>query len=553
MKKLLFSLVMSILAFNAMCNNAKFSYFSYSGNDSRFEKKIESASEYLNPIVAGFYPDPSVCKKGENYYLVNSTFTFFPGVPIFESKDLVNWTQIGNVLDRPSQLDLEGLDVSQGIYAPAISYNKNNDTFYMITTLVGKGGNFYVKSKDPAKGWSDPIWLPAVDGIDPSFLFEDDGKSYIVHNAPVNGTARYEGERAIRLVYFDVENDTTFGEPLEIVRTGTHVRENPIWIEGPHLYHVGEWYYLMCAEGGTDENHSEVIFRSKAPEGPWEESPYNPILTQREGLEYERQDKVTSTGHADLIQDKDGNWWAVFLGCRPYEGDMYNTGRETFLLPVTWRDGWPIILEKDTPVPTVVKKDDLRREKADNLTGNFEYTDNFSGDSLDPKWIVLRNPIPDSYSLIDGGVTVKATEDVITEPGSVSAIFRRQQHTNFSAETELDFNPQTDRELAGMLLFQKENFNFIFGKTKSGGKETLVLMKNDGQQEKIASVAIKDGPVRLKIVGNGRYYSFYYKMADSGEWLPLAVNVDASNLSTAKARGFIGAVIGLYATSGHVN
>lgn len=546
MKKIL--IASAILAYSniIMANEALFSYFSYSGDDKRFEKNIDRNAEYFNPILAGFYPDPSICKKGDKFYLVNSSFSFFPGVPIFESHDLVNWKQIGHVLDRESQLDLKGLGVSRGIFAPAISYNKDNDTFYMITTLVDNGGNFYVKSQDPEKGWSDPIWLPEVDGIDPSFLFDDDGKAYIVHNAPVMGTPGYDGERAIILLYFDVENERTTGEPLEIVRGGTHVRENPIWIEGPHLYHIGDYYYLMCAEGGTGWDHSEVIFRARTPEGPWEESPYNPILTQREGLDENREDIVTSTGHADMIQDNNGDWWAVFLGCRPYEGDLYNTGRDTFLLPVRWEDGWPIILDKNIPVPTVGYKEGLT--PSDNqLTGNFSYIDKFEDDSLNPKWIFLRNPVKDSFELFDKGLTLKSSKGKITEKGPVSAIFRRQQHTDFSAETELQFTPQEPEELAGMVLLQNEDYNFIFGKTLVGGEESIILKKNSGGEEVIASKPISGSKVKLKVEGKGKYYSFFYQPDGSDTWLPLAENIDASNLSTSKSGGFIGAVIGLYA------
>ena len=540
---------MAMISCGTSKKEATFSYFSYNGDDPRFEKQIDTSKEYLNPILAGFYPDPSICKKGDTFYLVNSSFSFFPGVPIFTSKDLVNWQQIGHVLDRKSQLDVEGLGVSRGIYAPAITYNENNDTFYMITTLVDKGGNFFVKSKDPAEGWSDPIWLPAVDGIDPSFLFDKDGKGYIVHNAPVNGTPRYEGERSIRLLYFDVENDTTIGEPIEILRSGTHVRENPIWIEGPHLYHIGDYYYLMCAEGGTCEDHSEVILRAKAPEGPWEESPLNPILTQREGLDPDRDDIVTSTGHADMIQDNNGDWWAVFLGCRPYEGDLYNTGRDTFLLPVEWVDGWPVILEKNTPVPTVVAKENL--QPMENLmTGNFSYIDDFQGNGLSDKWIFLRNPQSEFYTIDNNGLTITPSSGKITEKEPLSAIFRRQQHTNFSAETEVNFTPQTENDLAGMVLLQNEDYNFIFGKTMEDGTQKIVLKRNAGTEEEVASAPISTDTVKLKVNGKGKYYSFYYQPEGSEEWVLLADNVDASNLSTNKSGGFIGAVIGLYAHSG---
>lgn len=549
MKKLTLFLFIATIVTVAMAHDATFSYFKYDGKDSRFDKMTDPQKEYTNPILAGYYPDPSITRKEDTYYLVNSSFAFFPGVPIFESKDLVNWKQIGHVLDRESQLNLEGLGPSEGIFAPAISYNPYNDTFYMITTLVGRGGNFFVKSKDPAKGWSDPIWLNEIDGIDPSFLFDTDGNAYIVHNAPVFGEARYEGERAIRLFEFDVDTDRIISQPIEIVRSGTSVTPNPIWIEGPHLYHIGDWYYLMCAEGGTGEDHSEVIFRSKNPKGPWEEAPINPILTQRT-LANDRENPITCTGHADIIQTPAGDWWAVFLGCRPYEGNLYNTGRDTFLLPVTWRDGWPVILPPGKAVETVADKEGLI-PAPNTLSGNFSYTDSFDGDSLDNRWIFLRNAPESPYTLTDDGITLHAANGTISGREPLSAIFVRQQHPDFTVETKLGFKTDSPSDFAGLVLFQNENHNFLFGKTISDGKPSIVLKRTDDQDVIIESSPLdRDEDIILKVEGNGRYYSFYYQMVGDETFRPLAVGVDASNLSTSKAGGFIGAVIGLYATSG---
>ena len=302
MKKLAILPLSCMLALGAHAQTAEFDYFKYAGNDARFNVEIDKSHQYYNPVLAGFYPDPSLCRVGDTYYLVNSSFTFFPGVPLSTSKDLVNWQPAGHVLDRPSQVPLKGQNVSGGIFAPAISYNKKNKTFYMITTNVG-AGNFFVKSKDPSKGWSEPIYLPKIDGIDPSFFFDDNGKGYIVHNGPVVGGADYEGQRAIRLFEFDVKGDSIKGDFKQILRGGTHVEAKPIWIEGPHLFKKDRYYYLMCAEGGTGGWHSEVILRAKNPAGPWEECTNNPILTQRTGLDPNRKDPVSSAGHADIVED----------------------------------------------------------------------------------------------------------------------------------------------------------------------------------------------------------------------------------------------------------
>ncbi len=542
------------LAQGAAAQTATFQKFTYTGSDSRFDKSVDRSRQYLNPVMAGFYPDPSVCRKGDTYYMVNSSFSFYPGVPLQISKDLVNWTQLGYVLDRPTQLPLAKQGVSGGIFAPAISYNTKNRTFYMITTNVG-AGNFFVKTTDPAKGWSEPIYLSKIDGIDPSFFFDKNGKGYIVHNAPVMGGDDYEGQRAIRLLEFDVKGDSIIGEPIEILRGGTHVVEKPIWIEGPHLFKKDNYYYLMCAEGGTGDFHSEVILRAKSPKGPWEECPHNPILTQRTGLDPNRPDIVTSAGHADIVQSPKGDWWAVFLACRPYEGDYYNTGRDTYLLPVTWEDGWPTILEAGKVVPTVVEKGDLDAavdESVAQNTGNFSYTDDFrSTTTLDSRWLFLRNPVDGFYKFSGKGLAIDALPVNISQRESLSAVFRRQQHTDFTAETVVDFTPASSSELAGLALLQNEDYNFVLGKTILQGKPAVVLTRADGKNALIATAFLSSdeakAPLRLKVEGHGRYYDFAFATAD-GQWQTLARGVDAVCLSTNRSGGFIGACIGLYAT-----
>ena len=553
MKKILFTILAAATMLTAGAQNATFTYFNYKGNDTRFDKKIDPTSQYLNPILAGFYPDPSFCRVGDKFYLVNSSFAFFPGVPIFESDDLVNWQQIGHVLDRPSQLPLDGQGVSRGIFAPDIKYNPKNKTYYMITTSM-RMGNFFVKTKDPHAGWSDPIRLPQIDGIDPSFFFDKDGQAYIVHNGPVDGGADYEGQRAIRIFRFDTKGDSIVGTYRQIVRGGTHVEARPIWIEGPHLYRIGKYYYLMCAEGGTGDWHSEVILRAPVKTdimnpASWEECPNNPILTQRTGVDPNRPDIVTSTGHADLVQDKQGRWWAVFLGCRAYEGPFYNTGRDTYMLPVTWKDGWPEILEKGKALPTVVSKPGLQPKSTSvQLTGNFSYTDKFDTEELNMRWIFLRNPEMNRFKWGNGALVITPSDADISELKPLSALFCRQQHTTFAAETEVTFSPRSDKDVAGMALLQNEQYNFVLGKTMLNGRPAVTLVRAEKEKVLIGSAFLQgNGKLQLKIEGDGRYYSFFYR--EQGEWRTLAAGVDAVNLSTARSGGFIGACIGLYATA----
>ena len=550
-KKVLMATALMFMSVGAAkAQKADFSYFKYTGNDSRFDKKIDRNNQYLNPIMAGFYPDPSICRKGDTYYLVNSSFSFFPGVPISTSKDLVNWKQMGFVLDRQSQLPLGRQKVSGGIFAPAITYNKKNKTFYMITTNVGMG-NFFVKTKDPAKGWSEPIILPHVVGIDPSFCFDDNGKAYIVNNDEPVGGHDWVGERSIVCHEFSVKGDSTVGPSREILRGGTHLENHPIWIEGPHMFKYNGFYYLMCAEGGTGSWHSEVILRSKNPFGPFESYSGNPILTQRQGLDPNRPDFVSSTGHADIVQTPNGQWWAVFLGCRPYEEDFYNTGRDTYLLPVTWKNGWPVILESGKAIPTVNNKKGLQPTENYN-TGNFSYEDNFGTDNLNIRWIFLRNPKNKFYSLGSDGLTIDPQPVNISQSESPSAIFCRQQHTTFTAETELTYMPSSSKDLAGLALLQNEQYNFVFGKTKKGNDVMITLQRSEKTNVTVASVKLSaedaQKPLKLKVSGNGRYYDFFYAVGN-GPWQTLALGTDAINLSTGRSGGFIGACIGLYATS----
>lgn len=541
-----------LLSFKTEKNKAQFEYFRYKGKDAYFDKTYNPDKQFINPVVAGFYPDPSICKKEDTYYLVNSSFSLFPGVPIFKSTDLVNWQQIGHVLDRPSQLKLDGLQISSGIFAPAIEYNSHNNTFYMITTCAWGIGNFYVKTTDPEKGWGEPIVLPQIKGIDPSVFFDTDGKGYVLECADPMGGPDWNGQRAIHLHELDVENDRLTGKVEEIVRGGTNLEKKPIWMEAPHLYKINDYYYLMCAEGGTGLNHSEVIFRSKSPWGPYEAYENNPILTQRD-LPEERTDKITTAGHADMVQTKNGEWWAVFLGVRPYDFDMFNTGRETFLLPVEWKEGWPVILPKGKQIPVVLEKSDLQPNSTiPPVTGNFEFFDDFTSPSLNYTWKIIRTPREEFFTTGNGKLELTVRPVCIEEMKNPSAILRSQQHTNFDTETKLEFTPQSSTDFAGFTLFQNEEFHFIFGKTLINGVESLIVNRVEKGKETLGTVALSKEAAKkaiyLKIAGKGHNYDFMYS-SDGKKWETLVTNADGSNLSTRKAGGFIGALIGLYATS----
>jgi xylan 1,4-beta-xylosidase len=532
----------------------RFDWFEYEGTEPAYHVIRPGPDYYLNPILAGFYPDPSVVRAGDDYYLVTSSFAYFPGIPIFHSKDLVSWTQIGHVLDRRSQLNLDSAGISRGLFAPTIRYR--DGTFYMIVTLVDRGGNFYVTATNPAGPWSDPIWLPSVDGIDPSFFFDDNGKAYVLNNGPPTEKPRYEGHRAIWIQELDVGAKKTVGPRTMIVNGGVDLAKKPIWIEAPHIFKRNGYYYLICAEGGTGYEHSEVVFRSSAPTGPWVPFAGNPILTQRH-LDRSRQFPITTTGHADFVETQNGEWWAVFLGVRPYGDDLYNTGRETFLLPVTWQNDWPMILEGDAPVPYARRRPTLPKQPAPAVptSGEFTVRDDFDGPTLPMYWVTIRAPGTASYNLESnpGWLTLHARSAGFEPSAMPSFVGRRQQHRAFSASTAMAYLPAREGDKAGIVAFQNDEFYYFLSLARVSGKTVVQLEKHagPGAGSVVATAPVTvDGntPIHLRIRGQGGTYDFSYARRP-GEWTTLHDNADGTILSTKVASGFVGAMLGLYAYS----
>lgn len=534
-------------------NSPLFSKFVYKGDDDIYKKYPLKTDEFYTPILQGCYPDPSITRKGNDYYLVSSSFAYFPGVPIFHSNDLVNWKQIGHVLDRPSQLEVQNAGMSSGVYAPGILYNPHNDTFYMITTQFAGGfGNIVVKTKNPLKGWSDPVKL-RFNGIDPSFFFDNDGKAYVVHNdAPEKEL--YSGHRVIKIWEYDLKNDNVVpGTDLVIVNGGVNLSQKPIWIEAPHIYKKNGRYYLMCAEGGTGGAHSEVIFVSDHPKGPYIPAPKNPILSQRH-LAKDRADKIDWAGHADLVEGPDGKYYGVFLGIRPNKKGRVNTGRETFILPVDWTGEFPVFKGGLEPLMTKLKMPVGVKNKTGQIgffpNGNFTFTDNFVSNNLDFRWIGVRGDTKDFISVTKNGLLIKPYPVNIKEVKPISAVFHRQQHNNFTATVNMSYKPQSEKDLAGLVCYQNERFNYVFGVTKKGEDYYLLLERNEGRKTSIsASEKINiDQPVRLQVSAQGDQYRFNYALG-KGEFKNLGGIVSGDILSTNVAQGFVGSLIGLYATT----
>jgi xylan 1,4-beta-xylosidase len=506
----------------------------------------------VNPILAGFFPDPSVVKVGTDYYLVNSTFSYFPGLPVFHSKDLKNWKQIGSVIHRTSQMNFMGQRMTRGLFAPSISYHKG--VYYVVCTNIDHKGNFVVTAKDPAGPWSDPVWLPKVSGIDPSVFFDED-KAYIIYNSDAPDLKPlYDGHRTIRMYEFDPVSQQVTGEEKILVNGGVDIRKKPVWIEGPHIMKANNWYYLYAAEGGTSVNHSEVVFRSKSPWGPFVPYEHNPILTQRD-LPADRKHPVTSAGHAQFVEGPDGKTYAVFLAVRPYTGDYYNTGRETFIAPVEWKDEWPVINPDSKEIKYTYNTNyrEIKQKNALPLSGNFQYTLTFKK-KLDPSLMFLRTIDSSSFQLGEKkGLTLKLKPETCMEFGNPSFIGKRQQHLYCSAETELDFSTTVENEKAGIVIFQDEKHFYFLCKSVTNDQEVIQLFKsNTGSKtmDLLAQTPLKT-PVKklwLRINAKGEYYSFSFALR-ANAWTLMKDKVDAKYLSTHEAGGFIGCFFGLYATS----
>lgn len=487
---------------------------------------------YTNPVISGFHPDPSICRVDDDYYLVTSSFEYFPGIPIFHSKDLVNWKQIGHVLTRESQLPLARVrkfPVSQGIYAPTIRYH--NGRFYVITTNITTMQNFYVWAEQPEGPWSEPVKIEGWQGFDPSLYFDDDGKVYLTGA----GLPMMEPE-GIYQAEIDIETGRLLSE-RRLIWEGSGF-SSP---EGPHLYKTNDWYYLLIAEGGTEYGHMVTIARSRDPYGPFESNPNNPILSNRS-----TNKPIQATGHADLVQATDGSWWAVFLGIRPIPGTrLHHLGRETNLATVSWtEEGWPIIgLNGQAELENDAKSLPLGKYTP------WQEKEDFDDKSLSPVWNFYRNPSSDSWSLTEkpGYLTLYGQACTLNDFESPAFVGRRQQHFNCEISTLLEFNPVNEGEEAGLTVFMNENHHYEIARTVSKGKSLIIFRRCVGSLWKVEKeIEYNDKSVVLGIETSDSNYTFTY-LSSNGKKETVGVG-ETTLLSKEIAGGFTGVFFGMYAT-----
>ncbi len=479
---------------------------------------------YSNPVIPGYYPDPSVCRVGEDYYLVTSSNEYFPAVPIFLSRDLVHWRQVGHCLTRTSQVPLQKCASSQGIFAPTIRYH--DGIFYVITTNVSAGGNFYVYTDDPTGEWSEPIWIDHK-GIDPSLFFDTDGRAYVSTEGQPAGIYLFE----IDLKTGQMRTET------RCIWKGTGGR----FPEAPHLYSLNNSYYLMIAEGGTEYGHMVTVARSTTPWGPFEPCPHNPILTHRDRGFH----PIQGAGHADLVEAHDGSWWLVFLAFRPYGGNFHHLGRETFLAPVSWTgDAWPVVnrhrgVELTMDIPTLPP----------HPWPSEPPRDDFNHATLRLCWNFLRNPSAQDWSLADrpGWLRLYGSPLTLDDQDSPACIVRRQQHFSCKVRALLDFTPLYEGEEAGLVILANEKHHYEIALTYLDSDRCIIVRRRIGDLVAIvACQTIDDGLVELEIQAGAGMYTFAYILR--GQPSRKLATGATRYLSSEVAGSFTGVYLGLYAT-----
>jgi alpha-N-arabinofuranosidase len=524
---------------------------------------------YTNPVVPGFYPDPSVIRVGEDYYMAASSFEYMPGLPIFHSRNLTDWRQIGHALNRRSQIDLSTRKSSEGIYAPTLRYHQG--VFYLITTDVMGIGNFYITSVNPAGPWSDPICIP-YGNIDPSLLLDDDGKVYVTVQSGA------DAESHIIQYEIDITTGQALTEPIAIAHG-----DGGVWTEGPHLYHIGSHYYLLCACGGTGRDHRTLVYRAEGPYGPFERMT-EPMLTHNALPAH----PIQNTGHAELVEDTRGDWWAFFLGVRPVVDiepvadrleavepqaevpPSYSVlGRETFLAPVRWTtDGWPTADNNAGTVQLHMSVDRQPFSLAEQArppasaplapAKRHSWRDDFGGQRLDFRWAAPRRLCEACISLEarPGWLTLIGNRHTLLDEAPSVFLGTRLRHHQIAVRSRLYFQPQHEGEEAGLAVRLNEHGHFTLGIRRDGEGNMLTVVVSVADQGKrtewvsvpLAAPDIPSGEgMELRILSDAYHFALSYAVRP-GNWVPLAT-VPAFVISSESNGGFTGALIGMYAVS----
>lgn len=518
----------------------------------------------LNPILRGFFPDPSVCRAGSSFYLVNSSFSYFPGLPVSRSTDLVHWTQIGNAIDRTEQLDFSDAGISRGLFAPCIRFY--DGMFYIVCTQVDKLGNFIISAENPAGPWSNPVRIRdekdrSADGIDPSLFFDDDGTAWYIGTHGKKGGGKFPGDNEIYIRQIDVRTGLLSGETYAL---WDGALKNCIWAEGPHLYKRGGWYYLLIAEGGTGADHAVTTARSKTLTGEYEGMQRNPLITHRH---FGKRADIVNAGHADLFDDTRGGWFMVLLASRPYgdsgddEGErVSNMGRETFLVPVSWEDDWPVAAPGSGKIEAAFEISELLSGSA--AAGHdadvsallpVPACTHFTADTLPAGWLTLRKPL---FSLTErsGYLRLYTCGESLRMTGNISFAGRRQCDMSYTFSCCMEFKPENGHEEAGIVLLQSEDFQYRLAVCRAGTDSVIRVIMASGSGSPDTVIAESrpdaDSPAFVLAVHADKQSLSFFAGKNMYRLHTICSGVDARILSTDRAGGFVGTILGVYASGG---
>ena len=521
-----------------------------------------NTAKIQNPIIPGFYPDPTIVRVGDDFYLANSSFELCPGIPVFHSRDLVHWTQICYAMTKENGLHMTADMGYGGMMAPTIRYQ--DGIFYIVCCNFADRGNFFIKAEHPEGPWSEPYWITDIPDIDCSLFFDEDGSAYLV--SPGDDPSEDNG-RGIFLTPYDLRENKAVGERKKIWNSALRKAWAP---EAPHIYHVGEYYYLMIAEGGTDHDHSVTIARSKKIDDFYEGNPCNPVLTHRH-LSWDYP--VQNIGHADLVDTPAGEWYAVMLGSRIIDGQHKNFGRETYLCPVKWERDWPVFcpdsgkVEFEYPAPKGLPLSESQSEPE---------RDDFDGDTLEMCWEFWGTPYQDFWRLENGNLALKCLKRPFSckltgfQPGviderrdhCVSYVCRRQRLTSFTMTASMRFHAD-GKETAGIVIQQAANHQIRLERFQENGKQYLRLLMLTTEQKGLAflpgyeaittetllgQTEIEGDCVILQLIANRLDYTFRFGTSEEALQI-LAEHVDGALINPESVGGMVGTMLGMFASA----
>lgn len=520
-----------------------------------------------NPIIPGFYPDPTICRVGKDFYLACSSFEMFPGIPIFHSRDLVHWEQIGNALTAENNFHMERNSGVGGIMAPTLRYH--NGTFYILNANFADKGNYIITAEDPAGPWSEPHWLTDIPGIDASLFFDNDGQAYVMGTGDCWDNGAGVMERGIWVAKYDIENFRRTSEPVTIFNSALRGGSAP---EAPHIYHIGDWYYLIIAEGGTEHYHAVMVARSRRIMEFFEGNPANPVMTHRHmGFKC----PITNVGHADLVELEDGTWYAVMLGSRLIDEKYKNLGRETFICPVVWERDWPLF----SPQTGKVEWSYEAPESLEQVSyEKFPEKEDFDQDKLPLYMVTWGTPGSGCYKIEDSCLKLRCIPQILEaelEPMKMDGVLsddkytafmaRRQCAVNASVSAGMHFLPE-HTETAGIAAVQAMNHQLHIERAVEDGKQVVrvVLVTAEynkppyfpGFESRTEKKVLKSAPwdkedIVLKLDMKGE--DFTVLIGENENQLEEFCKVDGALINPEKVGCMCGTLLGMYATGNGVD